>query len=50
MIVEMKHEAYGRIKVVGHPVKYSKEMIRLRSPPPVLGQHTDEVMLELGYT
>jgi succinate--hydroxymethylglutarate CoA-transferase len=47
MIVEMHHEHVGPIKMVNTPVKYSESRPSIRSPPPVLGQHTDEVLREV---
>lgn len=32
------------MKIVGPPVKYSYAQNEIRSPPPVLGQHTSEVL------
>ncbi|KAI1846628.1 hypothetical protein JX266_007201 [Neoarthrinium moseri] len=44
MVVEMEHGECGPIKMVNTPVKYSESEPRIRSPPPTLGQHTDEVL------
>ncbi|KAH8203944.1 hypothetical protein TruAng_001886 [Truncatella angustata] len=50
MVVEMEHGECGPIKMVNTPVKYSESEPRIRSPPPTLGQHTDEVLMEvLGF-
>lgn len=46
MVVEVEHEQCGPIKLVNSPVKYSETKPRIRSPPPTLGQHTDEVLKE----
>ncbi|KAG6012227.1 hypothetical protein E4U43_007891 [Claviceps pusilla] len=46
MVVEMNHEACGPIKMVNTPVKFSETQPSIRSVPPMLGQHTDEVLTE----
>jgi len=47
MVTEMEHEFCGPIKMVNTPVKYSESQPRIRTPPPMLGQHTDEVLREI---
>lgn len=47
MIEEIDHPACGKVKLVNHPVKYSRVEPNIRSPPPLLGEHTDEVLREL---
>lgn len=44
MVVELEHEQCGPIKVVNTPVKYSESTPGVRTAPPTLGQHTDEVL------
>lgn len=50
MVVELNHPTVGRLRTVGSPLKLGHTPARLRSAPPVLGQHTDEVLSETGYT
>ena len=40
----------GATRVIGAPIKLSETPASLRSAPPVLGQHTDAVLAELGYS
>ena len=50
-IVEEDHPLLGHIKSVRFPVHFSRlPMAPVMKPAPRLGQHTDEVMLELGYS
>ncbi|SHE61488.1 formyl-CoA transferase [Desulfofundulus australicus DSM 11792] len=50
MVVEMDHEKAGKIKVLGSPLNFSEMPIEYRLPPPLLGQHTCEILTSLGYT
>lgn len=44
MVQEIEHSACGAIKLVNTPVKFSESKPGIRTPPPTLGQHTDEVL------
>lgn len=46
MVIEVDHESCGPVKLVNTPVKYSESQPGIRTPPPTLGQHTDEVLSE----
>lgn len=50
MVEEVEHATIGRIKVPGVPVKLSATPGRVGGPPPLLGEHTDEVLSGLGYS
>jgi crotonobetainyl-CoA:carnitine CoA-transferase CaiB-like acyl-CoA transferase len=49
MLLEMDHPVEGRIPQLGFPIKFSDTPGRLRTPPPLLGEHNDEVLRSLGY-
>jgi formyl-CoA transferase len=44
MLVEMEHPKVGKFKVVGSPLKLSETPVEYRIPPPLLGEHTEEVL------
>jgi formyl-CoA transferase len=47
MIEEVPHPTIGTLRLAGLPVKYGATPGRVRSAPPLLGEHTDEVLSEL---
>jgi CoA:oxalate CoA-transferase len=50
-VVELNHPIHGRIKMPGFPVKLDKTPAALRTPAPVLGQHTEEILTQIaGYS
>ncbi|MFN7753975.1 MAG: CaiB/BaiF CoA transferase family protein [Pseudomonadota bacterium] len=49
MFFDVDHPKIGRMKNIGYPVKFSRTPQQYRSPAPWLGQHTEEVLGELGY-
>lgn len=49
MTVEMDHPAWGVIRQVGVPFELSRTPATIRTPPPLLGEGTDEILAELGY-
>src|SRR5262245_51451099 len=50
MVVEVEHPALGRVRMPGPPVKMSETPPVADRPAPLLGQHTREILLEIGYS
>ncbi len=50
MVVEVDHPRAGKVKAIGHPIKFSDTPGGVERAAPLLGQHTREILLTLGYT
>ncbi|SUZ49074.1 uncharacterized protein METZ01_LOCUS1928 [marine metagenome] len=50
MFVEMTHPTLGKIKQTGLPLKFSRTPGGLDRPPPLLGEHNQEVLQEIGFS
>jgi formyl-CoA transferase/CoA:oxalate CoA-transferase len=48
-IVELQHPTAGLVKSMGNPIRLSETPVSYRLAPPTLGQHTDDILAELGY-
>lgn len=49
-IVDFNHCVWGQVKTVGFPYQFSRNQTSLRRAAPEFGEHTEEVLLEIGYT
>jgi crotonobetainyl-CoA:carnitine CoA-transferase CaiB-like acyl-CoA transferase len=49
MVVATEHPVAGRVDTLGLPVKFSETPGGVARPAPLLGQHSREVLAELGY-
>jgi crotonobetainyl-CoA:carnitine CoA-transferase CaiB-like acyl-CoA transferase len=50
MVVEVEHPRAGRVKAIGHPIKFSATPGDASRPAPLLGEHSREVLDQLGYS
>lgn len=48
-ITSVEHPALGEIQLANHPIRYSETPARIQTAAPELGQHTEEILLEMGY-
>jgi len=51
LVKEVEHPHYGKIRMVGPPATFSESKIGIQSPPPMLGEHNQEILTQiLGYS
>jgi formyl-CoA transferase len=48
MIIDIDHPILGKITTIGCPVHISDAPVTVRIMPPQLGEHTEEILSELG--
>ncbi|MEM4475465.1 MAG: CaiB/BaiF CoA-transferase family protein, partial [Fervidicoccaceae archaeon] len=50
MVTKMRHPVYGEVPALGVPLKSSVTGFEIRRAPPLKGEHTREVLREVGFT
>lgn len=50
MIVDLPHPKAEKVSVPGNPLKMSRTPAVYKSAPPLLGQHTEDILEKLGYS
>jgi crotonobetainyl-CoA:carnitine CoA-transferase CaiB-like acyl-CoA transferase len=50
MVVDIDHPKIGPMKTLGLPLKSTGDLTAIRKPAPMLGQHSEEVLREIGYS
>jgi CoA:oxalate CoA-transferase len=50
MTVDVDHPGYGTVRMLGFPIKFTEAPSRIRMPAPRQGEHTAEILEEIGYS
>jgi crotonobetainyl-CoA:carnitine CoA-transferase CaiB-like acyl-CoA transferase len=49
-LIDIEHPSYGPLKTMGFPWDFSETPAAWRRKAPALGEHSEEVLLEIGYS
>lgn len=50
MVVEMAHPTAELVRLVGSPLKLSRSPVEMKRHPPLYGEHTEDILNELGFS
>jgi CoA:oxalate CoA-transferase len=50
MVMEVEQPGHGTVRMLGFPMKFTATPCTVRLPAPALGEHSDAVLTELGFT
>ena len=50
MTVDVEHPTLGKLRTLGTPIKMSATPLNPKRRGPMLGEHTDDVLPEAGYS
>ena len=50
MVIDVEHPELGKVRQTGIAIKLSDTPGKVKSTAPLLGEHTEEILLDLGYT
>ncbi len=50
LVAQVEHPLLGPVRMVGTPIQMTETPLRVRGCSPLLGQHNEEILAELGYS
>ncbi len=50
LIVEIEHPTLQKVRSIANPIRYQQQSIEYRLPPPLLGEHSRQILMELGFS